>query len=572
MTRVGQLSLDDLGTPLTDVTFVVVDLETTGGSPHDGGITEIGAVAVRGGDVIAEFATLVNADQPIPAMVQRLTGISTHMLTDAPNLTAALSSFWEFAQNAVLVAHNAPYDIGFLRGAGVRIDWPWPDPTVIDTVTLARRLLVGGEVVNHKLSTLARYFNSPIDPVHRALADARATVNVLHGLFERLGPLGVSNLEDLLAFSRTPHPVQQRKRALADNLPELPGVYVFRDKAGRPLYVGKSTSLRTRVRSYFSAAQPRARMKDMLHQAESITPIVCATPLEAAIREIRLIGEHQPPFNRRSRNPQRGMWIALSEGKSPRLTVTCQISARHTHAIGPISSRHQPREALAALAYEPAKPGELPCTSDSVSATATTTLQADATAQVATIRELIDRLVSTERFEQARLWRDRLAALLWGIESAHTLASLGANAQVTAGKLIDRTWHLHVIRYGRLAAAGAAQPGTDPRPVLDALIAIAEDTPSNQQRVIRPAGLIEEARLIWRWLLEPGTRIVTSAQPFASSLTGGGDTLHRLRIAQKDDQSLLAELDRLSEGARPMQPAPQQFTRRTGLNRGRRDR
>ena len=112
-----QLSLDDLGTPLCDVTFVVVDLETTGGKPVDAGITEIGAVKVRGGEVIGEYQTFANPGVPIPPFIAALTGITDRMLAGAPSVTAAVAGFWEFARGAVLVAHNAPYDMSFLRGA-----------------------------------------------------------------------------------------------------------------------------------------------------------------------------------------------------------------------------------------------------------------------------------------------------------------------------------------------------------------------------------------------------------------------------------------------------------------------
>lgn len=563
-----QLRLDEAGTPLSAVTFVVVDLETTGGQPAEGGITEIGAVAVRGGEVLGEFATLVNPHQAIPPMVARLTGIDDRMLRDAPSVRQAVLSFWEFARDAVIVAHNAPYDLGFLRGAGAQADIPWRQPIVIDTVTLARRVLTAGEVPNRKLATLARYFNSPTEPVHRALADARATVTVLHALLERLGPRGVFTLEDLLALGSQPLPIQQRKRSLADGLPDEPGVYIFRDDKGRPLYVGTSQNIRTRVRSYFTASQPRARMKDMLHQADSITSIVCATVLESSVREIRLIGEHQPPFNRRSKSPQRGVWVALSGGKSPRVTLTSRLGPRHVSAIGPYPTRHLAEAAWAAVRYC------LSTTPDGVFSTQSTALtpeqhtsiqavlQGDTTQIVAQISSIIDQHVAADRYERAAQWRDRLAALLWGVQSAHVLTSMATSPQITAGQLVGHTWHLHVIRYGQLAAAGTAKPGTNPREVLDALIAIGEDTPAPAGSIPRPAGLIEEARLVWRWLTRPDSRLVTIDHPLSTPLAGGGSMLHRLRAAQTQDTTLLAELDRLSGYDEPASALARSIQRR----------
>ncbi len=186
-----QGTLDELGTPLAGVTFVVVDLETTGGSPADCAITEIGAVKVRGGEVLGEFQTLVNPGVPIPAVISVLTGITDPMVATAPRLGPALAAFLEFATGAVLVAHNARFDVGFLRAACTQTGREWPKPPVLDTVHLARQLVTRDEAPNHRLASLARLFHATTTPNHRALADARATVDVLHGLIARVGTLGV---------------------------------------------------------------------------------------------------------------------------------------------------------------------------------------------------------------------------------------------------------------------------------------------------------------------------------------------------------------------------------------------
>ena len=197
-----QRSFDELGRPLRDVTFCVVDLETTGGSVGDGDmITEIGAVKVRGGEVLGEFQTLVNPHTAIPAFIAVLTGITNSMVADAPPISSALPAFLEFARGSVLVAHNARFDVGFLRHFAQQQDIPWPDFEVVDTVKVARRVVTRDEAPNHKLSSLARVFRSGTTPNHRALADARATVDVLHGLMERLGSLGVHTLEELQTYS-----------------------------------------------------------------------------------------------------------------------------------------------------------------------------------------------------------------------------------------------------------------------------------------------------------------------------------------------------------------------------------
>jgi DNA polymerase-3 subunit epsilon len=185
----------------------VVDLETTGGAPGSSGITEIGAVKVRGGELLGEFQSLVNPSEPIPPFIAVLTGITDLMVASSPRIGSVLPAFLEFARGCVLVAHNAPFDVGFLKHDSQLHGYDWPDFAVVDTALLARRVLSRDDAPNCKLSTLAKVFRATTTPNHRALSDARATVDVLHGLFERVGSLGVQTLEDLQTFSaRSPPP------------------------------------------------------------------------------------------------------------------------------------------------------------------------------------------------------------------------------------------------------------------------------------------------------------------------------------------------------------------------------
>ncbi|MDP4960033.1 MAG: exonuclease domain-containing protein, partial [Mycobacterium sp.] len=183
--------------PLDETTFVVVDLETTGGRAKAAGdgscdaITEIGAVKVRGGEVIGEFATLVDPKRAIPPQIVELTGITTAMVRDAPAIGAVLPMFLEFAHGAVLVAHNAGFDIGFLKAAAEQCGIGWPRPPVLCTVRLARRVLSREEAPSVRLSAVARLLGSATEPTHRALDDARACVDVLHALIGRVGNQGV---------------------------------------------------------------------------------------------------------------------------------------------------------------------------------------------------------------------------------------------------------------------------------------------------------------------------------------------------------------------------------------------
>ena len=191
---------------LIDVPFVVFDLETSGAAPSTGAaVTEIGAVKVLGGEVIGEFQSFVNPGHCLSDFITSLTGITDAMLIDAPTIDQVLPTFLDFIgphNESVLVAHNSPFDMSFMKAAAIAHSFQWPDYSVVDTARIARYVLERDEVPNCKLSTLALFFGSPTSPNHRALDDARATVNVLHGIFERLGSHDVTTLEELLQFKR----------------------------------------------------------------------------------------------------------------------------------------------------------------------------------------------------------------------------------------------------------------------------------------------------------------------------------------------------------------------------------
>src|SRR5690606_34862784 len=215
---------------------------------------------------------------------------------------------------------------------------------------LARTVVTKDEAPNHKLGTLAGLFHATTSPDHRALHDARATVDVLHGLLGRLAPLGVTHLEDLATVADPVPHRRRRKATLADSLPTGPGVYQFLGPAREVLYVGKAVNLRRRVRSYFTAGEKRKRIGEMLDLTQDVRTIPCPTELEAAVRELRLIAELDPPYNRRSRKPHRRPWIRLTDEPFPRLSIVRSVPAgRSAEAIGPFSSRAAAQSALEAL-------------------------------------------------------------------------------------------------------------------------------------------------------------------------------------------------------------------------------
>lgn len=531
-----QGSFEELGTPLRDVTFVVFDLETTGGAPGQSSITEVGAVKVRGGERLGEFATLVNPGDPIPPFITVLTGITDAMVAPAPRLETVLPSFLEFARGCVLVAHNAPFDVAFLRTACTAQDRPWPGFTTIDTADLARRVLTRDEAPNRKLATLARHFRTGEEPCHRALADARATVGVLHGLFERLGAYGVDALEELSSFAREPTPTQRRKRHLTHGIPRGPGVYVFQDADERPLYVGMSADLASRVRSYFTGSETRARVREMLALAQRVVPVQCATTLEAEVRELRMLAAHKPPYNRRSRSPERAIWLELTAETFPRLATSRKVLDDGATYLGPFGSRRTAESARAALQEAlplrqctgRLRPGRdtacalaemgrcgAPCEARESAADyaehvrlAREALLGDVRPVVSSMHERITALSRQLRYEEAAVQRDRLLAFVRVAARTQRLASLTACPEVVAARpAFGGGWNMAVIRRGRLAAADLVPPGSDPMTARESLVAAAE--------TVRPApgptpcaSATETERLLG-WLESPGTRLLT---------------------------------------------------------------
>lgn len=576
-----QRSFDELGRPLRDLTFTVVDLETTGGSAAAGSmITEVGAVKVRGGEILGEFQTLVDPQTTIPAFIAVLTGISDPMVAGAPTIESVLPAFLEFAAGSILVAHNAPFDVGFLQHFAAQQEIPWPDFEVLDTARLARRVITRDDAPNCKLSSLAQLFHATTTPNHRALSDARATVDVLHGLMERLGGLGVHTLEELQTFSGKVSTAQRRKRHLAEGLPHAPGVYLFQDADRRVLYVGTSRDLRTRVRSYFTASETRSRMGEMVNLAERVEAVTCSTTLEAQVREIRLIARHKPRYNRRSRFPEKVHYLKLTVEPWPRLSLVRTVLDDGADYLGPFGSRRTGERVIEALQEAfpirqctgrlPREPSRSPCVLaemgrclspcdgsvpagdyDAVVGQVRAALRFDADPVVDHFAERMITLATEERFEEAGLQRDRLATFVRSAAKGQRLAALTRCTELVATRREDDgRWAVHVVRHGRLAAAGVIPRGADAHAFVAGLRASAETVAGGVGPA--PAATAEESDLILRWLESPGVRLVDVEGEWTCPLRGAGRHLaihdavedSRRQLVPFDDRRALAPVHR----------------------------
>ena len=325
---------------LEQAAYVVVDLETTGLRPGSAQICEIGAVRVQGLELGAEFETLVDPGTPLTPGASALTGLTDRQLRGAPAPGPAVRSFLAFAGDAVLVAHNARFDLAFLdreteRLTGSRIAAP-----VVDTVALARRLLAG-RVPRASLAQLSCFFGTSAQPCHRALPDAQATAEVLLALIGLAQERGARTVADLIELAATRTRRVWDKRQLAFGAPARPGVYLFLDRNEQVLYVGRARDLRARLRSYFRSERQRPAVEAALGAAERIEWRVAGSELEAALEELRLIRELRPPANARVARPERHVWL--------RKRGDGVVASSQPSPLGPLRSRRRAQLAARAL-------------------------------------------------------------------------------------------------------------------------------------------------------------------------------------------------------------------------------
>ncbi len=468
----AQRSLEDLGRPIRDTPFCVIDVETTGGSASDGAITEIGAVRVRGGACEGTFSTLVDPGMPIPAEITALTGIRADMVADAPPFRALVDDLAAFVGDAVIVGHNIRYDLSFLAAEFERTGRPRLANRSVCTLALARRL-VRDEVPNCKLGTLATCLRLDHRPSHRALDDALATTDLFMALLERAGTFGVLGLEDLLVLPRLAGHPQAAKLRLTDDLPHAPGVYVFKDRFDNVLYVGKATDLRSRVRSYFST-DDRRKVAELLRSTQSIDHEVSVHPLAAAVREVQLIAEHLPRFNSQATRWRAMAYVELTDEAFPRLRVTRTPPPTGATYLGPLASSgaaHRVIDAVTTVvplrrcsARVPAatfgqldldgigRPRPAPCAPAQLGVAYCPCAGEIAPSDYARLCDLIERgftvepdvllgplrrrlveLADQQRFEQAAELRDRAATLAEAIRRRRRLEAWRAPARVVLG-------------------------------------------------------------------------------------------------------------------------------------------
>jgi len=378
---VGLADASGDGVALESADFVVFDLETTGLSPRGSRIVEIGAQRVVELACTETFETLVDPGQPLPAAITALTGIAPGDVRGAPREDLAVRRFLSFAGDAVLVAHNARFDMAFLDHAVLRLTGRRVAAPVVDTVWLARRLLAG-RTRHFGLARLAHFFGTCAEPCHRALPDAAATAEILVALIGLAQERGARTIADLVELAAPRARRLHAKRSLVAGAPRCPGTYLFLDAHGQPLYVGRARDLAARLRSYFSGERQRPAVEAALGALASVEWRRCGSELEAALDEQRLLRELRPPANARGTRPDRHVYLRRRGAK--------WVCGSEPTPWGPLAGRSLAQRAARALeGFEGDDPREaLPA-----------------------LRARLRRLASDLRFEDAARLRDRIAAV-----------------------------------------------------------------------------------------------------------------------------------------------------------------
>ncbi|MCB0967133.1 MAG: UvrB/UvrC motif-containing protein, partial [Ilumatobacter sp.] len=417
----------------------------------------------------------------------------------APRIETVLGTLRDFLGDAVFVAHNASFDLGFVRAAFERDGRGEYRPTVVDTAALARRML-RDEVPNCKLSTLASRLRLDHTPTHRALDDALATTDLLHLLLERAAGLGVLGLDDLTTLAKLAGHPQARKLTMTSSLPRTPGVYMFCGHRDEILYVGKATNLRQRVRSYFGR-DDRRRIGPMLREMQTVRHLELPDPLTAEVIESRLIARMLPRYNRAGTRADKYCYVRLDVDSAwPRLSVVKDPSAKGAH-LGPLPSRkiaalvveamqsvlplrrcsarlsasHTPAPDAVSCSAAQLGVAMCPCAGDAdrrryddAVRNALRIFEGDAGPITEHLTARMTELAAAQRFEEAAMVRDRLSALLGAVRRQRLTATLRAAGRCTV-RQGERTW---VVDHGRLVdvvvegTAGRALP-VDPPDAVD---------------------------------------------------------------------------------------------------------
>lgn len=488
---------------LEEAEFVVFDLETTGLSAVRNQICELGAVRVRALEPVDSFQSLVNPGVALPEPVARLTGLRDQELRHASSVANVVCRFLAFAGDAPLVAHNARFDQRFLERQLLLMHGRRLSEPALCTAALARRLLEG-RLRRVSLASLAHFFGISTRPCHRALPDAEATAHVLVHLIGLAQEMGARRLSDLRGLAAPRRRRVYDKRSLARGAPARPGVYLFRDRHDQVLYVGRARDLRARLRSYFRSERQRPSVEAALLALERVEWRLLGSELEAALEELRLIRELEPPANARGRRKEHGVYLRR-RGEDFIVTKTAT-------ELGPITSRRSAALAARALAASTAdeldrllQDGPLP-----------------------RLRARLSHLAENLRYEEAARLRDRIEALEHVLERLRRLDRLRTLELCLIAPAVEPRWQrAFFVCGGRVCIVRSLPPGGGARLEIGAALALCRDARRRAGETLTPEQA-EDLLLLDGFVRRPPPELAVlplDAGRITAYLTGGGRAL-----------------------------------------------
>ncbi len=327
--------------------YAVVDIETTGSFSKNDGITEIGAIITDGSKILDEYQTLINPGHSIPDFIVSLTGITNEMLVDAPYFEEIQKDLFNFLEGQIFVAHNVQFDYNFIRNSFEKQGVEYNSKRLC-TVRLARKLIP--EAVGYSLGKITKFFGIENDSPHRAMGDARATVNLFHELVKR-DENGVIDSYLKSNSHETILPLNVRKDDFV-NLPHRPGVYFFLDEKGKIIYIGKAKNLKKRVSSHFSGSPDNRRRHHFHTEIYKIDFELAGSEMLAALREDQLIRKHWPKYNKAQKKRVTHFGIFEYKDQSNVTRLGIQKCSSNSRPIEKFHSEWQAKDHLTHLVKE----------------------------------------------------------------------------------------------------------------------------------------------------------------------------------------------------------------------------
>ena len=274
--------------------FVIVDVETTGGSPKNSKITELAMYKFNGKEIIDEYATLINPEMVIPEFIVRLTGITNDHVKNAPKFYEIAKDVIDFFEDSIFVAHNVSFDYGMFRSEFRNLGYDFRKPHLC-TVIASRAIIPGYE--SYSLGKLSRAIGIQIENRHRAGGDALATAKLFNILFKKDKVALTGHIKEELN-PKSVHPNLDINTI--DSLPNKIGVYRFYNEFNQIIYIGKSIHIKNRVEQHLRNNKSVKGMR-MIEEICRIEYELTGSDLIAMLLESELIKEHQPKFNRKLR-------------------------------------------------------------------------------------------------------------------------------------------------------------------------------------------------------------------------------------------------------------------------------